>query len=87
MRELRNKTSQPLRIPLPGGKSVFVGPGKVAQIADNAVEHTSVKKLLEEGSIEILGSTTGHASEKGSAKSRAHTKSTSKTFLRGHGDR
>ena len=87
MRELRNKTSRPLRIPLPGGKSLFVGPAKVAQIADNAVEHASVKKLVEDGSIEILESTTGHSGDTSSAKSHAHTKSTSKTFLRGGGDR
>lgn len=87
MRELRNKTSRPLRIPLPGGKSLFVGPAMVAQIADNAVEHASVKKLVEDGSIEILGSGGGHPGDTSSAKGQAHTKSANKTFLRGRGDR
>lgn len=87
MREIRNKTSRALRIPLPGGKSLFVGPAKVAQIADNAVEHASVKKLVEDGSIEILGSAGGHSGDTSSTKGRAHTKGTTKTLPRSRGDR
>jgi hypothetical protein len=54
MKEIRNKTGQPIRVPLPGGKTLFLGPGKQAQVADKALELGSMKKLVEAGSIEIL---------------------------------
>lgn len=87
MKEIRNKTSRPLRIPLPGGKALFVGPSKVAQIGDAAVEHASIKKLVEDGSIEIVGSGDPHVAKSSSATNRAHTHGNTKSFRRGQGDR
>ena len=55
MKEIRNKTSQPIQIPLPGGKKLFLGPNKLAQITDKALAQPSVQRLVEEESIEILG--------------------------------
>ena len=87
MKEIRNITARALRIPLPGGKSVFVGPNNVAQIADNAAEHASIQKLVADGSIEILGSGDSVAGKKGSAVTRAQTQGNTKSFRRGSGDR
>ena len=53
--EIINKSKAPLRIPLPGGKKLFLGPGKTGQISPNASEHPPLKKLLDEGAIEIVG--------------------------------
>ena len=53
--ELCNKTKRPLRIPLPGGKKLHLGPGKTGKASDKAAEHPPLKKLIEEGQVEIVG--------------------------------
>lgn len=53
--EIINKGKRPLRIPLPGGKKLFLGPGKTGQISPKATEHPPVKILIDEGAIEIVG--------------------------------
>jgi hypothetical protein len=55
MKEIVNKTQRPLRVPLPGGKFLFLGPTKAGQVSDQAVQAPSFKKLLEAGTIELLG--------------------------------
>jgi len=55
MKTIRNKTAAPLRIPLPGGKTLHLAPAKTGQVADKAVEHPGMRKLLEDGKIEIIG--------------------------------
>ncbi len=55
MSAIRNTTTRPLRISLPGGKVLHLGPGKIAQIEAKAIEHAGVKRLVEAGSLEILG--------------------------------
>ncbi|RKZ06506.1 hypothetical protein DRQ53_08255 [bacterium] len=87
MKEIRNVTARPIRVPLPGGKTLFVGPAKVAQIADKATEHAGLQKLVTEGSIEILGEgeqVTG-AEKRGVAREK--TSGGPKSFRRGTGDR
>ena len=54
MKTVVNKTRKPLRIPLPGGKALFLGVTQEAKIRDDALEHSPVKKLLEAGDIEIF---------------------------------
>ena len=87
MRDVRNKTMKPIRIPLPGGKVLHLGPAKVAQIADNAAEHPGVQRLVEEGSIEILGE--GHRAEgaSGSGTGPQQAPAAKQAFRRGHGER
>jgi hypothetical protein len=88
MREIRNKTNRPIRIPLPGGKTLFLGPGKDAQISDKAALNKSLLSLAEEGSIEIMGEgeradgNTGAASTAEQAQGRAKS-----PFRRRTGDR
>lgn len=55
MKTIVNKTGKPLRVSLPGGKVLHLGPRKSGQIADNASEHGSVRKLIEDGTLEIQG--------------------------------
>jgi len=87
MKEIKNKTSRPLRVPLPRGKKLFLGPNMVAQIADGAAKHAELLKLVEAGSIEILGegeSPTAHSST-GTAHEQTH--GSTKSFRRSSGDR
>ena len=50
--DITNKTRKPLRLPLPGGKRLFLGPGKTGQVSPKALEHPLLVKLLEAGDIE-----------------------------------
>ncbi len=54
MKTVVNKTRAPLRVPLPRGKSLHLGPNKTGQIADSAEEHAALKKLVDSGKIEIF---------------------------------
>jgi len=53
MRTIRNLTASPLRVPLPGGKTLHLGPNETGSIRDAAVEHAALKKLVDAGSVEI----------------------------------
>jgi len=55
MKEIVNKTTRPVRIPLPGGKFLHLGPTKAGQVSDQATQLPSFQRLLEEGTIELLG--------------------------------
>ena len=46
MTTVSNKTQRPVSIPLPGGKTLYLGPGKTGQIAMKAVDDflTDLKK-------------------------------------------
>lgn len=54
MPTVSNKTLKPLSIPLPGGKTLHLGPGKTGQIAAKAVDSPRFKKLVEAGEIEVV---------------------------------
>ena len=53
--DIHNKTQKPVAVPLPGGKKLRLGPGKTGQITPKAAEHPPVKKLIEDGVLEITG--------------------------------
>ena len=55
MKTIQNKTHGPLRVPLPRGKTLHLGPGKSGQIAHQDVEHKALQRLVKEGKLEILG--------------------------------
>ena len=69
--EVRNTTRRPLKVPLPGGKRLFLTPGNTGQIAPRAAEHPPVKALIDGGELEVLGqgrTQGGDASSRSSGK-------------------
>lgn len=65
MKTIRNLTAMPLRITLPGGKVLHLGPRKTGQVAAAALEHASVKELLKAKKVEVLGEGEHEISEPG----------------------
>ncbi len=53
MKTVVNKTTKPLKVPLPRGKVLRLGPLKEGQISVHAVDHAPLAKLVEAGEIEI----------------------------------
>lgn len=53
--DIKNTTSRPLRVPLAGGKRLFLSPGGIGQIVPKAADHPPVKALIDDGSLEIQG--------------------------------
>ena len=53
MPTLHNKTAKPLRVPLPGGKTLHLGPHASGQVTPKAVDHPPVQKLVEAGTLEV----------------------------------
>ena len=83
MKTVVNKTHAPLKVPLPRGKSLRLGPLKEGQIRDEHAEHPPLKKLVDKGSIEVFdaGSNTinaggplnvPHESSRGQGSSTGH---------------
>ena len=55
--DITNKTRKPLSVPLPGGKKLFLGPGKTGQVTAKALEHPPLVTLLEAGDLETAAGT------------------------------
>lgn len=55
MKTIVNKTHKPIKVPLPQGKVLHLGPNQKGQISHKAVDHEPLKKLVAEGTIEIQG--------------------------------
>lgn len=77
MKEIRNASHEPLRVPLPQGKRLHLSPGQTGRVAPAALEHPPFQKLVEEKKIELLGEgqTDSHRplkSEKGPVDGRGH---------------
>lgn len=54
MTAVNNKTQKPLSVPLPGGRTLHLGPGKTGQISAKAVEDPRLKKLVDAGELEVV---------------------------------
>jgi hypothetical protein len=66
MKTVRNMTLRPIKIPLPGGKQLRLGPKKDGTIRDNATTHAALLRMVEAGTIEVLdGSSAGHGPRAG----------------------
>ena len=61
MPAVSNKTQKPLSVPLPGGKTLHLGPGKTGQISAKAADHARLKKLIEGGELEMVDDAPGLA--------------------------
>jgi len=55
MKEIRNPTPKPLRVPLPQGKVLHLGPWKTGRVAAAALDHPPFQELVEAEQIEVLG--------------------------------
>ena len=55
MKTIVNKTRRPIKIPIPGGKFLHLGPSKTGQISDQASQGSALQKLVKAGDIEIVG--------------------------------
>jgi hypothetical protein len=71
VKNVLNKTRSPLKIPLPQGKFLHLGPMKTGQISDGAAELPAVQKLIKDGQIEIVGEGT-HPSSASAAPGAVH---------------
>jgi hypothetical protein len=49
--DITNKTKKPLSVPLPGGKKLFLGPGKTGQVTAKALQHPPLAALIEAGDV------------------------------------
>ena len=49
-----NRTRNPIRISLPGGKTLYLGLAGRGQVPDDALERPALKKLIQAGEIEVL---------------------------------
>ena len=89
MKEIRNLTSTPLKIHLPGDKILHLGPKNTGRIANEAVDHSCVRKLLEAKQIEIVGEGAGGDGSGGSGSAAPeHTHGNHpRTVVRPRGDR
>ena len=65
--EIKNTTKRPLKVPLPGGKRLFLGLGGTGQIAPKAAEHPPVKELVDKGDLEVLDGGRSKGSGSGSS--------------------
>ena len=86
--DITNKAKRPLSVPLPGGKKLFLAPGKSGQVSPKALKHPPLVKLLEAGDIETAdggGQRKGAGSSKISPSTGARTKATG--AMRQSGDR
>jgi len=54
MKEIRNRTQAPLRVPLARGRVLHLGPARTGQASDDALQYPAFRKLVEAGSIEVL---------------------------------
>ena len=71
--DLTNKSKKPLIVPLPGGKRLFLQPGRTGQVTPKALEHPPVVELLESGALESAEGSHGpttRAAGKSSGSSR-----------------
>ena len=66
MKTVRNLTLKPIKVPLPGGKALRLGPKQDGAINDKATHHGAVLRMVEAGTIEVLGgSSAGHGPNAG----------------------
>lgn len=49
-----NKTRRPIRISLPRGKTLHLGPAGQGQVHDDALERPALKKLIAAGEVEVI---------------------------------
>lgn len=54
MKTVRNCSTRPLKVPLPRGKFLHLGPRNTGSIHPDALERPAVKRMLEAGDLEVV---------------------------------
>ncbi|MFT4689234.1 MAG: hypothetical protein ACKVHO_23010 [Verrucomicrobiia bacterium] len=86
--DITNKTKKSLSLPLPGGKKLFLGPGKTGQVTSKALQHPPLMKLIESGDVETAdGNTKTHEPQTGNSVGSAGSKNSGTGAMRHSGDR
>lgn len=86
--KIKNITNKPLSVPLPGGKRLFLGPGKEGKIAPRAKDHPAVLGLIEGEELELVpddGKSGGNANGGGRAVGAQGHNPTKTVFKSGDG--
>jgi hypothetical protein len=55
MKEIRNTTHLPVRVPLPQGRVLHLGPLQTGEVTAHTLEHPPFQELVAAGRIEVLG--------------------------------
>ena len=53
MKIIINKTHAPIKVPLPRGKVLHLGPDKSGKIAHQDLDHPPLKQMIEDKTIEV----------------------------------
>ena len=86
--DITNKSRKPLSVPLPGGKKLFLGPGKTGQVSDKALNHPPLAALLESGDLtKSGGNSTPQSSDSGSSAPSSGSRHGGSGAMRQSGDR
>lgn len=72
MKIVRNLTTTPIRVPLPQGKTLHLGPRKEGQIATHDADHPPLVKLVEEGKLQIVREAQDPAASRRARDERGH---------------
>jgi hypothetical protein len=72
MKIVTNQTAGPLRVPLPQGKTLHLGPRQQGEINAAAVDHPPLQKLIEEGKLKVEGEGRPAQSKPGGRQSGKH---------------
>ena len=54
MKTIRNKTHAPIRVPLPRGKVLHLGPAQEGQVAHTDIDHEPLQRLVDDDTLEIV---------------------------------
>ena len=69
MKIIRNRTHAPVRVPLPRGKVLHLGPDQEGRIAHTDVDHPPLQGMIGNGVVEIVddqvAAAAAHEHEKG----------------------
>lgn len=60
MATITNKTKRPLKVRLPGGKTLHLGAGATGQVKPKALEFPALKALIDAGEVQVEDG--GHSS-------------------------
>jgi hypothetical protein len=52
-KEIRNKTAGAIKVPLPHGKALHLGPHQTGHISHHDLDHPPLKELLDAGTVEV----------------------------------